>query len=75
MRGYVLINARTGEEKEVARTLERVEGVVKADYTFGTYDVIVQIEAPNLAAIGKLVFETIRETPGVVDTMTCLAVE
>jgi len=75
MRAYVLINARTGEEKEVTRMLRRTEGVVKADYTFGTYDVVAQIEAPDLAAIGKLVFETIRVTPGVLDTLTCLAVE
>jgi DNA-binding Lrp family transcriptional regulator len=75
VRAYVLINARTSEEREVTRALRRMPGVLRADDVFGSYDVIAEIEGPDLAAIGKLVFETIRVMPGVTDTLTCLAAE
>lgn len=75
MRGYVLVHTRAGEERGIVKQLKGVPGIVKAVSTFGTYDVIVEVEAPDLAAIGKLVYDRIRATPGVIDTLTCLAVE
>ena len=75
MRAYVLTHVQTGHEREVVRTLKGAPGIIRADFTFGPYDVIVEVEAANLAAIGKLVSETIRCQPGVSDTLTCLAVE
>lgn len=75
MRAYILTHVRTGQEREVLRALKEAAGVVRADYTFGPYDIVVEVEAPSLSALGKLVFETIRCQPGVTDTLTCLAVE
>ena len=75
MRAYVLINARAGEAVNLARELRKTPGIVRADYVFGTYDVIAEVEAKDLASIGRLVFEGIRVQPGVIDTQTCLAVE
>jgi uncharacterized protein with GYD domain len=75
MRAYVLVHVRTGEEREVTRALKGQAGIVRADFTFGPYDVITEVEAPDLAALGKLVSITIRAQPGVIDTLTCLAVE
>jgi len=75
MRAYVLAHVRTGEEREVLKYLRRAPGVIRADFTFGPFDVIAEIEAPDLAGVGKIVSETIRVTPGVTDTLTCLAVE
>jgi DNA-binding Lrp family transcriptional regulator len=75
VRAYVLIHVRTGEEREVTRSLKGQTGILKADFTFGPYDVIAQIESADLAGLGKLVTETIRATPGVLDTLTCLEVD
>lgn len=75
MRAHVLINTRVGEELQVTSMLKKAPGVIRADFTFGPYDAIAEVEAANLAAIGKLVFESIRAMPGVTDTLTCLAVE
>ena len=75
MRAYVLVNTRAGEAPHIARDLRKTPGIVRADYVFGSYDVIVEVEAKDLASIGKLVFEGIRVQPGVIDTQTCLAVE
>ena len=75
MRAYVLTHVRTGEEREVVQALKSAPGIIRADFTFGPYDVIAEVEAPSLSAIGKLVSETIRSQPGVNDTLTCLAIE
>lgn len=75
MRAYVLVNTRAGEGLHIARDLRRTPGIVRADYVFGSYDVIVEVEANDLASIGRLVFEGIRTQPGVIETQTCLAVE
>jgi DNA-binding Lrp family transcriptional regulator len=75
MRAYVLTHVQTGEEREVLKVLKGAPGIIRADFTFGPYDVIAEVEAPSLAAIGKLVSETIRCQPGVNDTLTCLAIE
>jgi DNA-binding Lrp family transcriptional regulator len=75
MRAYVLINTRVGEELQVVNMIKKAPGIIQADFTFGTFDAVAEVEAADLAAIGKLVFESIRAIPGVKDTQTCLAVE
>lgn len=75
MRAYVLVHVRTGEERRVVKDLQSVAGVISADFTFGPYDVIAQVEAPTLFALGELISEGIRCQPGVQETLTCLAVE
>jgi DNA-binding Lrp family transcriptional regulator len=75
MRAYVLVHVRSGEEREVVKMLKGVPGILRADFTFGPYDVIAEIEAADLKSVGNLVSGTIRAAPGVVDTLTCLAVE
>jgi DNA-binding Lrp family transcriptional regulator len=75
MRAYVLVHVRGGEAAGIARELRGAPGVVRSDYVFGTYDVIVEVEGKDVATIGRLVFENIRVLPGVIDTQTCLAIE
>ena len=75
MRAYVLTHVHTGQEMDVVQTLRSAGGVVRADYTLDPYDVIVEVDAPNLAGVSRLVFETICCQPGVSGTLTCLAVE
>ncbi len=75
MRGYILVHVRAGEDRDLLRALKGQPGVLRADVTFGPYDVIVEVEAPDLPGLGKLVYNTIRVQPGVLDTLTCLAVE
>ena len=75
MRAYVLIHARAGEAVTIARELRQAQGVVRADYVFGNYDVIAEVEAQDLPALGHLVYESVRVMPGVLDTHTCLAVD
>lgn len=75
MRAYILTHVRSGSERDIVRAVKGLPGVIRADFTFGPYDIIVEVEASSLMALGLLVSETIRSQPGVEDTLTCLAVE
>lgn len=75
MKAYVLINVRTGSLKEALRNLQRVPGVLEANMTFGPYDVVAVVEAENINKLGDLLASEIQPIPGILETLTCLAVE
>ncbi|HKZ68949.1 MAG TPA: Lrp/AsnC ligand binding domain-containing protein, partial [Anaerolineales bacterium] len=55
MKAYVLIKLQTGEIVEALHQLRRLKGVVSADMTFGPYDAVATIEAPDLKSVGQVV--------------------
>ncbi len=75
MRAYVLAHVEMGQERQVVQALKKAAGVRKVDFTFGPYDVIAEVEAPDLASIGFLITDAVRCAPGVTETLTCLTVE
>jgi len=75
MQAYVLIKTNVGETVSVVNMLRQIKGVKAANVTFGPYDAIALIEAGTLNAVGDLITELVRGTPGVVDTITCLIVD
>lgn len=75
MKAYVLINIRAGEIAEVVRQLRRVEGVTEAHMTFGPYDAVAEVSAESVEHLGKTLAMSIQPIPGVLETLTCIAVE
>ena len=75
MKAYVLIKIRAGEVKEVVRQLRKTNQIVEANMTFGPYDAVAVIDAPDITAIGNLIAGSIQPIPGVEQTLTCLAVD
>lgn len=75
MKAYVLINTRTGEIRDVVRQLEKVEGVVEANMTFGPYDALAIVTSTDINHLGKILSNSIQPIPGVTHTLTLLAVE
>lgn len=81
MKAYVLINTDIGEELDVVKALRNAkpqsstEYICGADFTFGPYDVVATIEGANLAQLGEIVSRVVRGTPGVRETVTCVAIE
>ena len=75
MKAYVLLNIRAGDISSVIQHMKRVEGVSDATMTFGPYDGVAVIEAEDLKAIGKIIYKQIQPIPGVLETLTCLAVD
>jgi DNA-binding Lrp family transcriptional regulator len=75
MKAYVLINTRAGDIPAVVRQLRRVQGVLETNMTFGPYDVVAILEARDLNHLGDMIANQVQPIPGVVETMTCVAVE
>lgn len=67
VRAFVLSTASAGKAIEVVDRLRSAEGVLHAD-------VIAEVEAPDIAGIGRLVVELV-QAGGVLKTITCLAVQ
>lgn len=75
MKAYVLMRTRTGEIRDVVRTVRRVAGVKEANMTFGPYDVVAVIEADDVRHLGNILAMGIQPIPGMLETLTCLAVD
>jgi DNA-binding Lrp family transcriptional regulator len=75
MKAYILVKIRTGGIHEVVRNLQRINGVTEANMTFGPYDAVAVIEAEDLKNLGRILDSEIQPIPGVLETLTCLAVE
>lgn len=75
MKAYVLIKIRSGEVKEVVRSLRKVNGVTEAHMTFGPYDAVAEVETADVARLGAITASMIQPIPGVEQTLTCLAVD
>lgn len=75
MKAYILIDIRTGDVREVVKNLRRVEGVLEANMTFGPYDAVAVMEAPDVETLGARLATQIQPIPGILETMTCLAVD
>lgn len=75
MRAYVLIKIHKGEIQDVVRQLRRVEGIIEANMTFGPFDAIAIVMANDTNHLGTILTTGIQPIPGVVETLTCLAVD
>jgi DNA-binding Lrp family transcriptional regulator len=63
------------ETAAVVEMMRKVKGVITADVTFGPYDAVAIVEAGDLKALGRIIVREVRALPGVLDTITCLAVD
>ena len=75
MKAYVLIKIRNGEGLAVVRQLRRITGVDEAHFTFGPYDAVAEVVAENTKKVGAIVHNEIQPIPGVLETLSCLAVD
>jgi len=75
MKAYILINIRPGAVKEVVKNVGRLDHVLEVHMTFGQYDAVAVVEAEDLPHLGSLISAEIQPIPGVLKTLTCLAVE
>jgi DNA-binding Lrp family transcriptional regulator len=75
MQAYVLIKIRTGELREVVKQLRRIQGVTEANMTFGPFDAVALVKFDTVNQLGQLIASAIQPIPGVLETLTCLAVD
>jgi len=74
MKGYVLLKVKPGTSEEVIGSLrEKLQkSVVTADSVFGTFDVIMVIEAKDLEEFGNVLYQVIEKNPNTIRTETCM---
>ncbi|MBI5823141.1 MAG: Lrp/AsnC ligand binding domain-containing protein [Chloroflexi bacterium] len=75
MKAYIMIKIHAGGVKEVVGHLRKIKGVLEAHMTFGPYDAVAVVEAPDIANLGAITALEIQPIPGVEQTLTCLAVD
>jgi len=75
VQAYVLVTAAIGRVRQVAKELERLAGVKSVHVVTGPYDIVVFVEAKDLAKLTNTVVEGIHKIKGVVDTNTAIVVE
>jgi DNA-binding Lrp family transcriptional regulator len=73
-RAYLLVETAVGKTREVTGTLKGLEGIESVDVVTGPYDIIAVIGAVDMTVVGNLVTGHIHTVPGVVRTVTCVAV-
>ena len=73
-KAYLLIETAVGKTREVATTLTGLPGIATVDVVTGPYDIIALINGDDISVVGDLVTGRIHIVPGVVRTVTCVAV-
>ena len=73
-KAYLLVETAVGKTRDVATTLKNLESIETVDVVTGPYDIIAMISADDMAVVGNLVTGSIHTVPGVVRTVTCVAV-
>ena len=73
-KAYLLVETAVGKTRDVASTLRALDGIASVDVVTGPYDIIAVISGSDMAVVGNVVTEQIHTVPGVVRTVTCVAV-
>lgn len=69
-RTYILMTIEPGKESQVNTALRRLDEVIEFHAMFGEYDAMVQLEAPTLAEVGRIVEDKLKKIDGVLNTKT-----
>ncbi|HEY4695027.1 MAG TPA: Lrp/AsnC family transcriptional regulator [Candidatus Nanoarchaeia archaeon] len=70
---YVFVITDAGHTKKVFEALKEVPGVTEIHEVMGPYDIIVELEAPNLVDVPPILSKEIRTIPGVQTTTSLVA--
>ena len=73
-KAYLLVETAVGKTRDVANTLRALDGIASVDVVTGPYDIIAVISGDDMSVVGNIVTEHIHTVPGVVRTVTCVAV-
>ena len=73
VKAYVLVVTDPGETKRVFEALRGIEGVVEVHEVMGPYDIIVEIDAPNLVDVPPILSTQIRTIPGIQSTTSLVS--
>ncbi len=67
---YVLAKIEVGQEKQALETIRKLDGVTSITFTYGIYDLHVEIKFDTMEELDEFVFEKIRKVTGIKETVT-----
>lgn len=70
---YVLAKVEAGKDAEVLARVKETPGVKQAVPTYGVYDLHVEVAFDTMEDLDRFIFEKIRTTPGIKETLTLVA--
>ncbi|MFH1378705.1 MAG: Lrp/AsnC ligand binding domain-containing protein [bacterium] len=68
--GLVLVRLAAGKEKAALAKIKDTKGVSHVSAVFGRWDLVVDIEAPDMATMTSIITQHVRSIPGVFSTET-----
>ena len=77
LRAYVLVKVDVGRDREVfteIQNLQKIYRVKEVASVFGVYDLVVKVEAEAHKDLETVVFDALRQIPGVRETVTLVVV-
>ena len=72
---YVLVSVDVGNEESVIEKMKKIENVTEYYITYGTYDILVRVEADTLEKIKKTVDMKMRKLDSVKSSVTMIVME
>jgi DNA-binding Lrp family transcriptional regulator len=75
VKAFILIEVAAGRVLRVVKEISRLDGVQSCHAIAGQYDVIVLLEAGDLADIGRMCLSRIQTIDGVLRTVTCHVID
>ncbi len=78
MKAYVLVKVDVGKDREVFAEIQNLQSIYKireVASVFGVYDLVVKVEAETHKDLEAVVFDALRQIPGVKETVTLVIVK
>jgi len=72
IRAYILGKVNPNSERKVLDKLKKISGVKSANITFGSYDLVVRVEATDEIKLKNIVIDEIRKIPEITKTLTLI---
>jgi DNA-binding Lrp family transcriptional regulator len=73
VKAYILVVTDPGATKRVYDALAAVQGVTEIHEVMGPYDIIAEIEVPNLVDVPPILSSRIRIIPGIQSTTSLVS--
>ena len=73
--GLVLVRLSAGKEKQTLKQIKETTGVAHVSAVYGRWDVVVDVEAEDMAKMTEVVVQKIRSITGVSTTETLITTE
>jgi DNA-binding Lrp family transcriptional regulator len=73
VKAYVLVVTDPGATKGVYEALSKIPGVTEVHEVMGPYDIIVELDVPNLVDVPPILSSHIRTVPGIQSTTSLVS--